>query len=191
MPRGCPQSKLPLAGLINQGGTAGLLTGPMLTRRSFVFGAPYAVFAAPAIAADAAALAFVTGIYNAYKGRGSRGHPLDGERAIGRYFEPSLASLMVKDQKNAARRGDVGLLDGDPFIDAQDWDISGFDTAMSDTAPGQISATVKFTNLGKPTTVVLDLVKIRNDWRIHDITWPRDGKPETLRGIYATDGSRP
>lgn len=31
---------------------------------------------------------------------------------------------------------------------------------------------------------MLDLVKIKNDWRVNDITWPRDGKPETLRGIY-------
>lgn len=85
----------------------------------------------------------------------------------------------------AARRGEVGLLDGDPFIDAQDWDISAFDIVVTDTVPGKASATVKFTNLDKLTTVVLDLVKIKNDWRISDITWLRDGKPETLRAIYA------
>ena len=31
---------------------------------------------------------------------------------------------------------------------------------------------------------MLDLVKIKNDWRVSDITWLRDGKSETLRGIY-------
>jgi hypothetical protein len=144
-----------------------------------------AAMATPVRAADASALAFVASIYNAYKGKGSKGRPLDSERTIRRYFEPSLAALMVKDQKTAARRGEVGLLDGDPFVDAQDWDISGFDIAVGDPASGKVAATVKFTNLGKPDTVVLDLVKIRNDWRIVDITWLRDGKPETLRGIYA------
>jgi len=157
----------------------------MLTRRNLTLGVASAVIAMPARAGDASALAFVTGIYNAYKGKDSKGHPLDGERAIRRYFEPSLAALMVKDQKIAARRGEVGLLDGDPFIDAQDWDISNLDITVSDAAPGEANATVKFTNLGKPATVMLDLVKIKNDWRIRDITWLRDGKPETLRGIYA------
>ena len=61
-----------------------------------------------ATAADASALAFVTDIYSAYKGKDAKGHPLDDERAIRRYFEPSLAALMVKDQKIAAKRGEVG-----------------------------------------------------------------------------------
>ena len=30
----------------------------------------------------------------------------------------------------------------------------------------------------------LDLIKIKNDWRIADITWEIDGKSQTLRGIY-------
>ena len=77
-------------------------------------------------AVDASALAFVNDIYDAYKGKDAKGHPLDDERAIRRYFEPSLAALMVKDQKIAAKRGEVGLLDFDPFIDAQDWEISDF-----------------------------------------------------------------
>ncbi|MDR3420182.1 MAG: DUF3828 domain-containing protein [Xanthobacteraceae bacterium] len=157
----------------------------MLPRRTLILGAACAAIATPVPAVDAAALAFVTDIYRAYKGKNSHGHPLDSERAIRRYFEPSLAALMVKDQKMAARRGEVGLLDGDPFIDAQDWDISAFDIVVTDTVPGKASATVKFTNLDKLTTVVLDLVKIKNDWRISDITWLRDGKPETLRAIYA------
>jgi Protein of unknown function (DUF3828) len=143
-----------------------------------------AAIATPVLAAEASALGFVTDIYNAYKGQASKGRPLDGERAIGRYFEPSLAALMVKDQKTAVRRGEVGLLDGDPFVDAQDWDIAGFDIAVSDTAPGKAAATVKFTNLGKPNTVVLNLVKIKNDWRIAEITWLRDGKSQSLRGLY-------
>jgi hypothetical protein len=93
--------------------------------------------------------------------------------------------MMIKDQKDAARRGEVGLLDFDPFVDAQDWVISDFDIAASETAPGKASATVKFTNQGTPVTVKLELVKIKNDWRINDIIWLRDGKPETLRGLYA------
>jgi hypothetical protein len=158
----------------------------MPTRRTFILGAiSAAAIVVPSRAADAAALAFVTQIYNAYKGMDAKGRPLDGERAIRRYFEPTLAAMMIKDQKDAARRGEVGLLDFDPFVDAQDWVISDFDIAASETAPGKASVTVKFTNQGTPVTVKLELVKIKNDWRINDIIWLRDGKPETLRGLYA------
>jgi Protein of unknown function (DUF3828) len=167
----------------------------MPTRRTVILGAAIVVAAFGAVLAppplgmhawpaDASARAFVTDIYDAYKGKDAKGHPLDDERAIRRYFEPSLAALMVKDQKIAAKRGEVGLLDFDPFIDAQDWEISNFDIAVDDSAPGKASATVKFTNFDKAATVRLDLVKVKNDWRIADITWLRDGKTESLGKIY-------
>ena len=92
---------------------------------------------------------------------------------------------MVKDQKIAAKRGEVGLLDFDPFIDAQDWEISNIDILVDDGAPGNATVTVKFTNFDKAATVRLDLVKIKNDWRIADITWLRDSKQDNLRKIYA------
>jgi len=157
----------------------------MLTRRDILLGtAAAAAIIAPALAADAAAAAFVTGIYDAYKGKDAHGVPIDSDRAVGRYFEPSLATLIRKDQKAAARRNEAPQLDGDPFVDAQDWEIAAFDIAVTDTAPGKASATVKFVNAGEPKTIVLDLVKIKKDWRIADITWQRDGKPATLRALF-------
>ena len=89
---------------------------------------------------------------------------------------------MVKDQMLAAKRGEVRLLDFDPFIDAQDWEISDFDIAVDNNAPRKATATVKFPNF-KPVTVRLDLVKVKNDWRIADITWLRDGNAGSLRKI--------
>jgi len=158
----------------------------MLTRRIIIFGAVAAVsVAGTARATDASASAFVSGIYAAYKGKNAKGVRLDGDAALRRYFEPSLAALIGKDQKDAARRHEVPSLDGDPFVDAQDWDIANFDIAVTDTAAGKAKATVKFVNAGEPATVVLDLVGADNNWRISDITWRHDGKPETLRGLYA------
>jgi hypothetical protein len=157
----------------------------MLTRRTMILGAAGAALATPAVAADPGATAFVAAIYSAYKGKDAKGIALDKDAAIRRYFAPALAALMIKDAKDAARKGDVPSLDGDPFIDAQDWDIASFDIAVSDTGPGTASATVKFVNLGKPDTVVLDLVKVGTDWRIADITWQREGKSDTLRALYA------
>jgi Protein of unknown function (DUF3828) len=129
-------------------------------------------------------MAFVTSIYSAYKGKNAKGLPLDNERTIRRYFEPSLAALISKDQKDAARRHEVPTLDGDPFVDAQDWDIEAFNIALADSGPDKIRATVSFRNTDQPVSIILDLVAINNDWRIDDITSQRDGKSETLRGIY-------
>ena len=141
--------------------------------------------AASEVAADAAATAFVTKIYDAYKVKDSKGVSIDGEAALRRYFEPSLVAMIAKDEKAAARRHEVPTLDGDPFIDAQDWEVSAIDIAVSDASANKATATVNFKNFDAPKKVVLDLVKIKSDWRIADITYQRDdGKKETLRGLY-------
>ena len=103
---------------------------------------------------------------------------------IQRYFEPSLAALIGEARKDAARRRDVPALDGNPFVDAQDWDIAAFEIAFADSASNKTRATVNFRNAGQPVSVALDLVMVSNDWRVSDIAWQRDGKAETLRGIY-------
>lgn len=135
-----------------------------------------------AMAAEPSATSFVEAIYAPYKVKDGKGNPLDSDAAVKRYFEPRLAALIIKDHNKAAKRGDVSTLEMDPFIDAQDWDISAVDVAVRDTSAEKASATVSFKNLGKPTTVVLDLVKLREGWRIADINW---GRKPTLRGLFA------
>jgi len=161
----------------------------MLTRRTVLLGAICAAVTSHAFAGDASALAFVTAIYAAYKGKDAKGIALDNAADLRRYFEPSLAALIGKDRKDSARRHEAPNLDGDPFVDAQDWDISDFNITMNADGDGKATATVKFVNQGETATVVLDLVTVNSDWRINDITWLRGGKPETLRGIYNTKRS--
>ncbi len=110
---------------------------------------------------------------------------MDSNQKIQRYFEPSLAAQMVKDQNDAAQRKEVSTLDFDPFVDAQDWDIAAYNVTVSDKGADKASATVTFNNFGKPQTVVLDLVKIKNDWKINDIAWTPHENPKTLRALYA------
>jgi hypothetical protein len=59
--------------------------------------------AMPVSAADSSATTFVTGIYETYKGSGAKWLPLDTDRAVRRYFEPSLAARIIRDRKNAWR----------------------------------------------------------------------------------------
>ena len=144
-----------------------------------------AAIAGPVHADDGSAQAFIAAIYAAYKGKNSKGLRLDSDAALRRYFEPSLAGMIVKDQQAAARRKDVPTLDGDPFVDGQDWEISAVNIAMTNVTDTSATATATFNNAGTPTKVVYDMVRIHNDWRIRDITWLHDGKPETLRSLYA------
>jgi hypothetical protein len=64
---------------------------------------------------------------------------------------------------------------------------------VNDTGDGKAVSTVKFVNADEPVTVTLGLVSVtgagnakhnENPWRISDITYLRDGKPETLRGLF-------
>jgi hypothetical protein len=143
---------------------------------------------------DGSALTFAKAIYAPYKGKNTKGLAIDTDAQLRRYFEPSLVDLISKDRKDAARHHDVPTLDGDPFIDAQDWEIKTFDITVNDTGDGKATSIVKFVNEDEPVTVTLDLVSLpgtgnansgsANPWRIHDITYLRGGKPESLRGLF-------
>jgi hypothetical protein len=139
---------------------------------------------APAAAADAAATAFVTKIYDAYKGKDAKGVATDTEADLRRYFEPSLVALIVKDQKTAAKRKEVPTLDGDPFIDAQEWEVTGLDITVTDAPPDKAVATVTYKNFDVPVKVVLNLVKIKDDWRIADIISTQQGRTQSLRDLF-------
>ena len=93
-------------------------------------------------------------------------------------------ALISKDRKEAADQGEAPTLTGDPFVDAADWNITAFDIALAETAPDKATATVKFDNDEKPTVIVLELVKLKEGWRIADIAWQREGETETLRGLF-------
>lgn len=154
----------------------------MIVRRSVLVGALVGIVfgMVGARAAEPSAKAFVEAIYAAYKGKNGNGISLDSDADVKRYFEPKLAALIGKDRKDAAKRGDVPTLDGDPFVDAQDWQIDAVDVAVSDTAANKATATVSFMNIDKQTTVVLELVKLREGWRISDVAWDHN---ETLREL--------
>jgi ABC-type phosphate transport system substrate-binding protein len=136
--------------------------------------------AAAAAAETASPQAFVAGIYQHYLGKDSKGLALSSDAVIRRYFAPPLADAIVKDFAQAHKAGEVPLLDGDPFIDAQDWEISNLKTAVKPTGAGAAVATVTFVMFMKPRTVTLDLVSTPAGWRIAEIRWAR----RSLRGLY-------
>jgi len=139
---------------------------------------------APALfAAETSPEAFLKSIYDRYIGDAKKalGVPLDSEKKIRRYFTPKLAALIIKDQREAAKRKEPPTLEGDPFVDAQEWQIAAVDIAVNRAAADKALATVNFMNFDKPTTLRLKLIQLKDGWKIDDILWS-DG---TLRALLA------
>ena len=124
--------------------------------------------------------AFLETIYRNYQGKDSKGYMLDKPAMIRRIFVPELANAIIADQAAAQKRGEVPELDGDPFIDAQDWEITGLGVKVAMNGAARATATVTFRNFGEPHTVTHELVKTASGWRIADIRM----KERTLKGLY-------
>lgn len=145
----------------------------MPSRRSVVAGLALTFVALPALAQqEQTPEQFLRSIYDKYKGKDANGVPLGNAATINRYFAPSLARIMIADSNAAAKRGEVGTLDGDPFINAQDFELGpvAIDVKMSGT--DKATGTAKFKNLGQDNTIIFDLVKLKQGWRIDDIRSP-------------------
>jgi hypothetical protein len=142
------------------------------------------LFAPPgrALAAEQTPEAFLHAIYDNYVGDPAKapGVPLDTHAIVRRYFEPSLAALIIKDMIAAAKRDEPPTLDGDAFVDAQEWQIATIDIQMQRAGDDKATGVVSFKNFDKPMTVTLQLVKLKGAWKISEITWGE----ESLRGIY-------
>ena len=153
----------------------------MILRRGFVFALLLVATMGAAFAVEQSAQDFLAGIYANYKGKDAKGITY-GRRGseTTRYFTPSLARLIDADLKAAAKRGDVPELDGDPFVNAQDWDIDAFAIEAKDLGPGKAVGTVTFKNQGKDETVTVDLLKTKAGWRIDDLSGPR----RSLRAMF-------
>jgi hypothetical protein len=137
--------------------------------------------AAPVRAADDATPdKFLATIYHQYEGKNAKGVDIYGKGALSRYFEPALVALIAADEAAAAKRGDVPELDGDPFIDAQDWEITALKIATRMDGADKATATVTFENFKEPHSVTVKLIKLPVGWRIADIVWAED----SLRGLY-------
>ena len=135
-----------------------------------------------AMAAPQSADAFLHGIYSHYLGddKTAKGIFLDKPSDVHRYFADDLAALIIADDAAAAKRGDVPELDGDPFVDAQDWTITDIVIHINSQTASAAKATVTFKNFKEPHAVHLDLVETPKGWRISDVAW----KEGTFRGLY-------
>ncbi|MEP6939960.1 MAG: hypothetical protein ABI846_09360 [Rudaea sp.] len=145
----------------------------------FVF-ALLALTQGSALAQDRSAEGFLRAIYGkAYVGKDAKGIDISTRAQLERYFVPELARRIDADGSAAARRGDIGELDGDAFVGAQDWSITAFDVVVTQ-AGAVATGTVTFSNSGRPAKVIVMLQRLKSGWRIADIDWGEGGKLSAL-----------
>jgi hypothetical protein len=123
---------------------------------------------------------FVQEIYNRYLGKNSPGLDLSTREALELYFTPSLTDLIDKDSKEAEKLQEAPLLNGDPFVDAQDWEIADPVVTIQDSSADRATATASFKNFGKAMTVRLALQLTPKGWRVDDVFWSEGN----LRSLY-------
>jgi Protein of unknown function (DUF3828) len=112
---------------------------------------------------------FVTSLYAHYRSDGG-GVP-NGTVTEADVYEPSLLALMHADQQ-AAGQELVGYLDGSPLCECQDFDhfqLRAVQLAPKSGSSNHLVATVSFRNLGRNTTLRLELDLTARGWRIYDV----------------------
>ena len=130
--------------------------------------------------------AFLRGIYTPYPNHDFKGQPF---WQVDRFFAPDLARAIEADMREAKRRGEVPRLDGDPFVDAQDWDIAKLAISVKADGPKAVGL-VSFENQGKPTEITLDLVRTGMGWRITDIKCAERDAERALQEVTARRSRR-
>ncbi len=144
----------------------------MLDRRAFA-----AVCLLPfAASAQQSPQAFLQAIYAPYLKRDFKGQPYT---EAARFFAPDLARAMDRDMRLAKQYRQPPTLDGDPFMDAQEWQISDLVVRASGSG-NSATGVVSFANFGKPRRLAIDLVRTPAGWRIADIA----GSSGSLRMLY-------
>lgn len=111
-------------------------------------------------------------VANLYKAHDHKRGPFDQEKnrtLLYAYFEKSLADMIWKDRVTS--KGEVGVIDGDPLYDAQDFEIKNFAIGKAEIDGAKARVPVSFENLGAKKNLSFMLVKGTTGWRISDIDY--------------------
>ncbi len=116
--------------------------------------------------------------------KGNKDRILSGKnrKMLDKFFDQTLADFIWKDL--TTERDGVGVLDFDPFYNAQDFDIKNFSVAKAKINGRQATVIVKFTNSGTKESLKYQLVRQTPGWKISDIEYT-DGS--SLLGYFKDD----
>ena len=124
-------------------------------------------------------VAFVTDVYKHYVAaqHGSDYNPPEN------IYTPRLAALISDDRRK--HKGEVGCLDFDFWLDAQDWEIKNVQVSGLDV-PGHLDQKLviaKFVNLGTAEEIHFDFRKTGGRWLIDDVQSVKPKNSWTLSRI--------
>jgi hypothetical protein len=111
------------------------------------------------------AVALIASIYKTYTNLGE-GDP--GQPGLPGMYSKRLQALIDKDAAETPD-GEVGRLDWDPFVDGQDWQLTGLKLAEVYRSGDEARVRATFANFGEPRNILFNLVREDGQWRIDDI----------------------
>jgi Protein of unknown function (DUF3828) len=109
----------------------------------------------------------------------------ENRKYIDKFFDKTMADFIWKDLTTNV--DEVGVLDFDPFYNAQDFEIKNFSVGAAKIIGQKASVTVKFTNAGRRETLVYQLVRQNSIWKVADIKYS-DGS--SLLGYFKQDAKQ-
>lgn len=109
---------------------------------------------------------------------------LDGKsrRLIDKYFDKTLADFFWKDL--TTHRDEVGVLDFDPFYNAQDIQIKNFKVGAPKIEGDKATVPVTFQNFDRGETLTYSLARQNGAWKISDIKYTNG---DSLLGYFGED----
>ena len=109
---------------------------------------------------------------------------LSGENRqnLDKFFDKTLADFIWKDL--TTERDEVGVLDFDPFYNAQDFEIKNLSMSKGKIIGSKATVVVKFQNFGAKVSLTYHLIRQNSAWKISDIKYA-DGS--SLVGYFKED----
>lgn len=109
---------------------------------------------------------------------------LSGENRqnLDKFFDKTLADFIWKDL--TTERDEVGVLDFDPFYNAQDFEIKNLSISKGKIIGSKATVVVKFQNFGAKVSLTYHLIRQNSAWKISDIKYA-DGS--SLVGYFKED----
>ena len=99
----------------------------------------------------------------------------------GTFRSKGLNDLFAKDLKEA--NGDVGRIDFDPYVDGQDYDLTGLKIGDATITGDTATVEVTFKNFDMEEDMVFTLVKEADGWKIDDVNSKGGADPYGLKEI--------
>ena len=126
------------------------------------------------------ALTPVTEVYRIVTSNNNELSPLDSPH-LNQLFSSAFAKLVKTDDCVKEQKGEVGVLDYDPFIDGQDGEVKKLNIQMIQRDEEKATVEARFISFDEKKSIFFDVVLEKGAWRINDIrSLGENGKRDSL-----------